>query len=135
MGTAIYPLFDSSGNAIAPPGISGGADAAGATGAGCDGSSGGTDTSGWLSGMGSLFSGIGTAISSGLKAANTHNVPTASGWVFNPATGQYYNALTGQAMTSTGALTSGGIFTGSNTNLIVVALVVLAAIFLMKRGG
>ena len=135
MGTAIYPLFDSSGNAIAPPGIdvSGGASAAGGSGSTpSDGSS--NDSSGWLSGLGDLFQGIGTAVSSGLRASNIPSVPSASGWVYNPATQQYYNPATGQALTSTGALPSAGIFTGSNSNIVVILLIGLAALFLLRRG-
>lgn len=124
MGTAIYPLFDSSGNAIPPPTVD-------ATSTSSDSSGG--DASGWLSGLGDLFQGVGSAVSSGLRAANAPNVPSASGWVFNPATGQYYNAATGQALTSTGTLPSGGIFTGSSSNLFVIALIGLAAIFLLRK--
>lgn len=124
MGTASYPLFDASGNAIAPPGVSAGADSSG------------TDSSGWLSGLGDLFSGVGTAVSSGLKAANTPNVPVASGWAYNPVTQQYYNAITGQALTSTGSLTSAGIFTGSSSNtFILILLAALAFILLRRKGG
>lgn len=125
MGTAIYPLFDSSGNAIAPPGVD--------VTSGSDNT--GNDSSGWLSGLSDLFASAGAGVASGLKAANTPNVSAASGWVYNPTTGQYYNAATGQAMTATGSLTSGGIFTGSNTNIIVIALIALAAIFLFRRKG
>ena len=125
MGTAIYPLFDSSGNSIPPPtvDVTSGSDSSGA------------DTSGWLSGLGDLFAGVGTAVSSGLKAANTPNVPSASGWVFNPATGQYYNAITGQALTSTGTLPSAGIFSGGSSNTIVLIIIAIAAFFLLKKAA
>lgn len=92
------------------------------------------DSSGWLSGMGDLFQGIGSAIGSGLAASNIPKPATATGWVYNPATGQYYNSATGQALTSTGALPSAGIFTGSNSNFIVLLLIGIAAFFLLSRG-
>lgn len=70
----------------------------------------GSDASGWLSGLGDLFAGIGTAVATNLKAVNapTPSGP-GSGWVYNPVTQQYHNAITGQALTSTGTLTSAGL--------------------------
>lgn len=93
------------------------------------------DSSGWLSGMGDLFQGIGSAIGSGLAATNVPKPAMATGWVFNPATGQYYNSATGQALTSTGTLPSAGIFTGSNSNFIILLVIAVAAFFLLRRGG
>ena len=95
-----------------------------------------SDTSGWLSGMGDLFAGVGTAISSGLRAANAPNVQPGSGFVFNPSTGQYYNPVTGQALTATGNLTSAGALPGlfgGNNSLLIIALALLAFMFFRKR--
>jgi hypothetical protein len=97
--------------------------------------SGGGDASGWLSGLGDLFAGAGSAISATIRASNAPNVPNAgSGWVYNPATGHYYNPLTGQALTATNTLPSAGLagaLTGSNTFLIVILAVV--AFFLLRK--
>ena len=101
------------------------------------GSSGGSDQSGWLTGLTGLFSGVGSAISSGLIAANLPTSPTVgSGWVFNPATGQYYNPTTGQALTSTGTLTSAGGFAGaiSGQSTILLILVAVVAVIFLARG-
>ena len=99
----------------------------------------GSDTSGWLSGLGDLFQGIGTAVSSGLAASNIPKLPNAGGgWVFNPTTGQYYNPATGQALTATGTLTSAAGFTGAVTgqsSFLLLALVGLVAFFLLRKSG
>lgn len=98
----------------------------------------GSDSSGWLSGLGDLFQGIGSAVSSGLAASNVPKLPTVGGgWVYNPATGQYYNPATGQALTSTGTLTSAAGFTGAVTgqsSFILLALVGLVAFMLLRKG-
>lgn len=98
----------------------------------------GSDSSGWLSGLGDLFQGIGTAVSSGLAASNIPKLPNAGGgWVYNPATGGYYNPATGQALTATGTLTSAAGFTGAVTgqsSFLLLALVALVAFFIIKRG-
>lgn len=100
------------------------------------GDDGGNDTSGWLSGLGDLFQGVGSAVSSGLRAANAPNNNPGSGFVFNPTTGQYYNPVTGQALTATGTLTSAGMsgsLFSSNGNLILLALAFLAFLAFRKR--
>lgn len=108
----------------------------GSTVAGPTDGSGGADQSGWLSGLGDLFNGVGSAISSGFRAANLPSTPSAgTGWVFNPATGHYYNPLTGQALTATNTLPSAGLagaLTGSNSFLFLIVIGVLAW-FLVKR--
>ena len=119
-----FPLYDASGAATVAGGLNSGYDP-----------NSGTDSSGWLTGLGALFSGVGNAVSSGLRASNTPTPAFNTGWIFNPATQQYYNAATGQALTSTGSLTSGGIFTGSSSNmLILVAIGVVALLLFMKKG-
>jgi hypothetical protein len=99
----------------------------------------GSNSSGWLSGLGDLFQGIGTAVSSGLAASNIPKLPNAGGgWVFNPTTGQYYNPATGQALTATGTLTSAAGFTGAVTgqsSFLLLALVGLVAFFLIRKSG
>lgn len=99
--------------------------------------SGGTDWSGVLSGLSGIFGTIGAGVSSGFRAANLGNTPTSgSGWVFNPSTGQYYNPLTGQALTSTGTLTSAGLLpSGGSSSLIIILLAILAFFAFRKRGG
>lgn len=98
----------------------------------------GSDSSGWLSGLGDLFQGIGSAVASGLAASNVPKLPTVGGgWVYNPATGGYYNPATGQALTSTGTLTSAAGFTGAVTgqsSFILLALVALVAFLLIRKG-
>jgi hypothetical protein len=98
--------------------------------------SGSGDASGWLSGLGDLFTGVGSAVSATIRAANLPNVPNAgSGWVYNPTTGHYYNPLTGQALTATNTLPSAGLagaLTGSNTFLLLI-LAGLAFFFFAKR--
>lgn len=97
----------------------------------------GSDSSGWLSGLGDLFQGIGTAVASGLSASNVPKLPTVGGgWIYNPTTGGYYNPATGQALTSTGTLTSAAGFTGAVTgqsSFILLALVALVAFMLIKK--
>jgi hypothetical protein len=96
----------------------------------------GGDASGWLSGLGDLFSGVGAAVSGTLKAANAPSVPSAgSGWVYNSQTGHYYNPLTGQALTATNTLPSAGLagaLTGSNSFLLLI-LAGFVFFFLAKR--
>lgn len=105
--------------------------------AGADSS--GSDSSGWLSGLGDLFQGIGTAVASGLAASNVPKNPTiGSGWVFNPTTGGYYNPATGQALTATGTLTSAAGFTGAVTgqsSFLLLALVAVVAFLLFRKAG
>lgn len=96
----------------------------------------GSDNSGWLTGLGDLFSGVGNIVVSGIRAANTP-APAAipSGWTYNPATAQYHNAQ-GQAVTATGTLTSAGL--SNNSSLIWVVLAFLAFVLLkpmLRRGG
>jgi hypothetical protein len=104
--------------------------------AGDDGSN---DSSGFLSGLGDLFSGVGTAVASGLKAANTPQNNATSGWVYNPATGTYINPITGQALTATGSLTSAGLSSlnllGGNSSLLVLLVLGIIAIFAFRNRG
>lgn len=97
----------------------------------------GSDSSGWLSGLGDLFAGVGKAVSSGLAASNVPKLPNVGGgWIYNPATNGYYNPATGQALTSTGTLTSAAGFTGAVTgqsSFLLLALVALVAFFIIKR--
>lgn len=99
-------------------------------------SSGGGDASGWLSGLGDLFAGAGSAISATIRASSAPSVPTAgSGWVYNPTNGHYYNPLTGQALTATNTLPSAGLagaLTGSNSFLLLI-LAAVAFFFIAKR--
>jgi hypothetical protein len=101
------------------------------------GDSGGNDSSGWLSGLGDLFSGVGSAVATGLKASQVRNVQPSSGFVFNPTTGQYYNPVTGQALTSTGSLTSaglGGSLFSNNSTLMIILLAVIAFLAFRHKG-
>lgn len=109
-----------------------GAPSAGAVSSGDDGNN---DSSGWLSGLGDLFSGVGTAVAAGLKASNVPNAQPGSGFVYNPATGQYYNPVTGQALTSTGTLTSAGGLSsiGSNSTFILIALALIGFLLIRRR--
>jgi hypothetical protein len=109
-------------------------DAAAAVGGGDN--SGGADSSGWLSGLGDLFSGIGSAVSSGLKASNVPSVNPGSGWVYNKTTGNYYNPVTGQALTATGTLSSAGAFSGAlnGSNGLFLILLVGLGLLIWKRG-
>jgi hypothetical protein len=88
----------------------------------------------FLSGLGNLFSGIGSAVGIGLKASNT---PTpGSGWVYNPATGLYTNPATGQVMTATGTITSAGGLAGLTGSPITLLLLAgLGYILLRKRAA
>jgi hypothetical protein len=100
------------------------------------GDSSGSDSSGWLSGLGDLFQGIGTAVSSSLKAANAPTLPSpGSGWVWNPATQQYYDSATGRALTSTGTLTSAGSLGGSNGVFWIILAAVAFILFRKKLTG
>lgn len=100
-------------------------------GAGSDGG----DSSGWLSGLGDLFQGIGAGIGSGLRAANVPTPSIPSGWVYNPSTGGYYNPATGQALTSTGTLTSqAGLVGGLGSNSFLIIVIVVVAFLIFKRG-
>ena len=98
----------------------------------------GSDSSGWLSGLGDLFAGVGKAVSSGLAASNVPKLPTVGGgWIYNPTTGGYYNPATGQALTATGTLTSAAGFTGAVTgqsSFILLALVGLVVFLLVRKG-
>lgn len=98
----------------------------------------GNDSSGWLSGLGDLFQGVAAGVSTGLRAANfpQSSVP-GSGWVFNPSTQSYYNPVTGQSLTSTGTLTSGGLAQafGSSSGLIWIALVGAVIFLLVRKRG
>ena len=94
----------------------------------------GNDSSGWLSGLGDLFSSVASGVSTGLRAANFPNVPSAgSGWVFNPATNSYVNPITGQSLTSTGTLTSAGLGTAFGQSGLLTILLIGALIFLFLR--
>jgi hypothetical protein len=100
-------------------------------------SSGGSDVSGWLSGLGDLFAGVGSAVASGLHAANVPKATVPSGWVYNQATGNYYNPATGQALTSTGTLTSVpgfvGNLTGGNSLIFILIIGILGYIFFVRK--
>lgn len=99
----------------------------------------GGDSSGWLSGLGDLFQGIGAGIGSGIQASNLPKVPTAgSGWVFNAATGTYVNPITGQALTATGAVPSLGSLGSGLTSLtsnpiLLIGLIVVGFLLLRKK--
>ena len=114
-------------------------DSTGILGTGADSSSGpsGASSSGFLSGLGDLFQGVGAGVGAGIQASNIPNVPRAgTGWQWNPTTGTYYNPATGQTMTATGTITSlGGLGAGltGNTGLILVALGVIAFLVFRKR--
>lgn len=98
----------------------------------------GSSSSGWLSGLGDLFAGIGAGVGAGISGANMPTPPRApSGWVFNQATGQYYNPATGQALTSTGTLPSMGGFNlglGGNSGFMLILIGVVAFLLLRRRG-
>lgn len=89
----------------------------------------GDSSSGWMSGLGDLFAGVGAGVGAGIQASNLPHVPAVgSGWQYNPATGAYYNPLTGQSLTSTGTIPSlgglgAGISGGSGLMLILLAVV------------
>ena len=96
----------------------------------------GDSASGFLSGLGDVFQGIGAGVGAGLKAANTPNVPGAgSGWIYNPATGTYTNQY-GQTLTATGTIPSLGnlsaMFSGSS-GIFMLALVGLGAYFILRK--
>ena len=98
----------------------------------------GSSASGFLSGLGDLFAGIGQGVGAGIRASNIPKVPTAtSGWQWNPTTGTYYNPTTGQSMTATGTITSlgslGAGLTGNSGTLILLALGVVAFLVLRKK--
>jgi hypothetical protein len=97
----------------------------------------GGSSSGWLSGLGDLFAGIGAGVGAGIQGSNMPTPPRApSGWVFNQSTGQYYNPSTGQALTATGTLPSMGGFNlglGNNSGVMLLIVAVIAFLFLRKR--
>lgn len=98
----------------------------------------GDSSSGWLSGLGDLFSGIGAGVGAGIQGANLPRMPAASsGWQFNPATGAYFNPMTGQSLTSTGTIPSlGGLAAGitSNSTFMLLLIGVVAFLLLRKKG-
>jgi hypothetical protein len=76
---------------------------------------------------------VGNVVIGGIRASNAPTTPTAgSGWVYNPATGQYYNPVTRQALTSTGTLPSAALG-GSFGSLIWIVFIVAVVLFLRKR--
>jgi hypothetical protein len=90
--------------------------------------------SGWLSGVSDLFTAAAAGVAAGFKASNVPSYPTAgSGWVYNSATGQYYNPTTGQALTATGTLTSSGGFPGLTNSPLFLIILFLGALFLFRR--
>lgn len=97
----------------------------------------GNDSSGWLSGIGDLFTSVAAGVSTGLRASNFPSAATpGSGWVFNPSTNSYYNPVTGQSLTSTGTLTSGGLTSAlGSSNLIIIVALIIGAIFLFRKRG
>lgn len=126
-------FYDENGNPVA--GVGGGASPAPVV---VSGTSDGVDTSGFLSGLGDLFQGIGAGIGSGLKGANIPTATVPSGWVYNAATGSYYNPATGQALTSTGTLTSVPGFaglTGSSTSMLFLVALAIGAFLLFRHRG
>jgi hypothetical protein len=98
----------------------------------------GSDASSWLSGLGDLFAGVGSGIAAGFKATSSPKANIPSGWVYNPANGNYYNPATGQALTSTGTLTSVpgllGNLTGGNSFVFLILIGVLVYLFVRHRG-
>jgi hypothetical protein len=97
----------------------------------------GIGSSGFLSGLGDLFAGIGSGVGAGIAGSNVPKVPTAgSGWQWNAATGTYYNPVTGQTMTATGTVPSlgtlGAGITG-NSGLLIIGAIVIGAMFLFRR--
>jgi hypothetical protein len=95
--------------------------------------SGGGDSSGWLSGLGDLFAGVGSAVSAGIKASNVPSGNVPSGWAYNPATGTYYNPATGQSLTATGTLTSLPGFVGGSSNIFLYLILAVVAFFLLRK--
>jgi hypothetical protein len=88
----------------------------------------GGSSSGWLSGLGDLFAGIGQGVGAGIAGSNIQKLPVAgSGWQYNPATGLYVNPVTGQSLTATGTIPSvaglGASLGGSGMTLILLAVV------------
>jgi hypothetical protein len=117
---AAYESSPTSPSPIVPASVSGGA---------------GSNNSGWLSGLSDIFQSVGVAVGSGLRGANTPSVTPGSGWVYNSATGQYYNPVTGQALTATGTLTSAGIGSSSllSNPIVLIFIAIVAFLFLRKR--
>jgi hypothetical protein len=100
--------------------------------------SGGSDASSWLSGLGDLFAGVGSGIAAGFKATSSPKANIPTGWVYNPANGNYYNPATGQALTSTGTLTSVPGFLGNLTSgpsfVFLILIGVVVYLFMRHRG-
>lgn len=94
----------------------------------------GGDSSGWLSGLGDLFSGIGAGVAAGIKASNIPSAAVPSGWVYNQTTGAYYNPATGQALTATGSLTSlPGLASFGSGNTFIYLILAVVAYFLLRK--
>lgn len=86
-------------------------------------------SSGWLSGLGGVFTSIGTAVSNTYRAVTTPTMPQAP--VYNPQTGAYtvFNPTTGQYSVTPAPQNIAGI--NPNTLILIGAAVLL--VVLLRR--